>query len=125
MRVLGAVALLLCGIIPGCGSAAGGHDDDPDAGADAAADAVSEVDCDDVTPAVIITTAGGEYAPSSATINRCEVVELRLTAGHTATSLTGDFYVGQGEDRCFRFATTGTYGLYCQVHGFTGELIVE
>jgi plastocyanin len=121
------VLLLLLASALAAGGGGGGDDggDDDSAPIDAAAAAVTEVSCSSATVALTITTAGGEYAPQTATISAGDVVDFTLTAGHTAHSIDDLFAVGQGERKCLRFDVAGTYGFYCQVHGFTGSLTVE
>lgn len=102
-----------------------GPDPTVDAAPDAPPPAIEEVSCTGVTPVETITTAGGEYFPSTTTVAVGDVVKFELSAGHTAHSFDDLFEIDQGAFACLRVNAAGEHRFYCAVHGFTGSIVAE
>jgi plastocyanin len=124
--VIAVLALAACG-----GGGDGGGDDAPDPDGP-------------VTPSVmVVTPCAGETAtieslasrfdPASVTISMGQIVKIsagQVSDDHDiAPALSGTtdpaLEVPGGQERCFRFTATGTFGFRCTIHGFVGSVVVQ
>jgi plastocyanin len=93
---------------------------------------VTTVSCTGATIAATVTTGAPSemvYTPKATTITAGQIVEFKMGGAHNVRpSLTnGDpgLLVEFGADTCLKFSTAGTFGFYCQPHGFTGTVTVN
>lgn len=111
-------------------AACGGGDGD-DAPADSATDAaVAAVEV--VTPCAgetsTITTLGTRFDPAMVTIAPGQIVKFVSEATHPVAALPGTdpaLAVPEGQTKCFKFPTAGTYNFKCTFHSFVGKITVQ
>jgi plastocyanin len=123
--VLAALALAACG---------GGEDPPADS---APNDTPGQSSVMVVTPctgeAATIESLATRFEPMSVTISMGQIV--KISAGQVSDdhdimpALSGNtdpaLVVPGGQERCFRFTATGTFGFRCSSHGFVGSIIVN
>lgn len=116
-------------------SACGGGDDNggmPDAAVqvDAPASTVMEVTCP-AQPATTFATQATAFSPSTATITAGQIVKFVSTATHPIGPLPGStetdpgISVAEGQTKCLKFMTAGTFKFICKVHSYLGTLTVN
>ena len=101
-------------------------------GSGSGANKVTTVACAGATIAATVTTGVAtemKYTPMATTITAGQIVEFKMGGAHNVRpSLTiGDpgLRVEFGADTCLKFSSAGTFGFYCQPHGFTGTVTVN
>lgn len=103
----------------------------PDAASvDAAPSVVQEVACAGATIASEVSAPGFSFTITQASVPVNSVVRFTMPGSHSAVSGEtagvddGQFTVSFNETKCLRFTAAGTYGFWCNPHGFTGSITV-
>lgn len=116
--------------VAACGGDSGGGTADAKL-ADASTSKVVPVTCPTTADAMVtVTTGGGAFMPMTQTVPRNAVVKFTMTPSHDVapnpqTTTDPGLVVGEGETKCLRFTTAGTYGFYCAMHSFAGTITVQ
>jgi plastocyanin len=130
-------AVLLMSVLAACSSDSGSTTkmDAPGSGSGSGSGAgnkVTTVACAGATIAATVTTGVPtemKYTPMATTITAGQIVEFKMGGAHNVrpSLTTGDpgLRVEFGADTCLKFSSTGTFGFYCQPHGFTGTITVN
>lgn len=129
-------AVLLSSMLAACGSGGGTTKNDA-AGSGSGSGSgvvnkVTTVACAGATIAATVTTGVAtemKYTPMATTITAGQIVEFKMGGAHNVrpSLTTGDpgLLVEFGADTCLKFSAAGTFGFYCQPHGFTGTVTVN
>lgn len=128
-------AVLLMSVVAACSSDSGStmKMDAPGSGSGSGAvNKVTTVACAGATIAATVTTGVAtemKYTPIATTITAGQIVEFKMGGAHNVrpSLTTGDpgLRVEFGADTCLKFSSAGTFGFYCQPHGFTGTVTVN
>lgn len=75
-----------------------------------------------------ITTLGTRFDPAMVTIAPGQIVKFVSEATHPVAALPGTdpaLAVPEGQTKCFKFPTAGTYNFKCTFHSFVGKITVQ
>jgi len=94
---------------------------------------VMEVSCTGITPAamVVTTDASFSFMPMATTITVGQVVRFTTSTSHnvapnpSAPKTDPGLAVGFNKTACLKFTAAGTFGFFCQPHGFVGTITVN
>ena len=94
---------------------------------------VMEVSCTGITPAatVMTTDASFSFMPMATTISVGQVVQFTTSPSHdvapnpSAAKTDPGLKVGFNKTACLKFTAAGTFGFFCQPHGFVGTITVN
>lgn len=78
--------------------------------------------------ATVVTMTANMYMPAATTITVDQVVKFTMNGLHDVAPIAPtdtDLVVPFGEERCFKFTTTGVARFKCTPHGFTGIVTVN
>ena len=120
-------------LLAACGDDGGTALPDAATGPDASTNTVMEVSCTGITPAatVMTTDASFSFMPMATTITAGQVVRFMTSAAHdvapnpSAAKTDPGIKVGFNKTACLKFTATGTFGFFCQPHGFVGTVTVN
>ena len=120
------ISFVLVSFAAACGG--GDSNGSADAAIDSPPSTLMVVDpCPNMVDATI-TTLASRFDPTAATITQGQVVKFVSTATHPIGAQPGTdplLAVPEGQTKCFRFTTAGTYRYKCNVHSYAGMLTVN
>jgi|GEM_PF-2848526 len=82
------------------------------------------VDCTSAPTAPEVKTSGLSYSPVNTSIAAGSVVKFTMPADHNVVSTVTGLSVDFSSQKCFKFATAGTYSFKCGPHQFVGMVTV-